>query len=96
MREMLVVTLKEPDVPVTVNVAAPPVAVLLAVSVRTLVPEVGFVPQDAVTPLGSPDTARVTLPVNPYSGVTVTVEVPELPWFRLRLFGAADSTNVGA
>jgi hypothetical protein len=50
-----------------VTVAVPGVAELLAASVRTLVPLVGFVPHDAVTPAGSDDvTARFTLPVNPY------------------------------
>ena len=38
--------------------AVPVVAVLLAVSVKTLVEEVGFVPNVAVTPLGRPDAAR--------------------------------------
>ena len=41
--------------------------------------DVGFVPHEAVTPVGKPVTERLTLPVNPYSGVTVIVEVPELP-----------------
>lgn len=95
VRAILVVALKEPEVPVTVSVVAPAVAVLLAVSVRTLVPDVGFVLHAAVTPLGSPDTARVTLPVNPYSGVTVIVEVPELPWFTPTLLGDADRVKVG-
>jgi hypothetical protein len=54
-------------------------AVLLAVRVRTLVPDVGFVPHVAVTPVGKPEAARLTLPVNPYSGVTVTVDVVEPP-----------------
>ena len=42
-------------------------AVLAAVSVSKLEPvAVGFGAKDAVTPLGRPDTARLTLPVNPY------------------------------
>ena len=56
-----------PDVPVRVAVYWPTVAVLLAVSVRALLPLVGFGLRDAVTPLGRPDTERLTLPVNPYS-----------------------------
>jgi hypothetical protein len=74
---VLAVTL--PEVPVTVTVADADGAELLAVSVRTLAPVVGFVPQEAVTPLGNPVAARLTLPVNPYSGVTVTVDVAVLP-----------------
>ena len=50
----------------TVNVVVPGVAELLTASVSTLLPDVGFVPQDAVTPLGRPETSRLTLPVNPY------------------------------
>ena len=45
---------KAPEVPVIVTVADPVVAVLLAVSVTTLVPVVGLVPNAAVTPLGRP------------------------------------------
>jgi hypothetical protein len=37
-------------------------------------------PKDAVTPLGNPDAARVTLPLNPPALVTVMVSVPLLPW----------------
>jgi hypothetical protein len=64
--ERLVVAVNAPEVPVMVRFAVPPAAVLLAVNVSTLVPLVGFVPHDAVTPLGRPDvTAKFTLPVNP-------------------------------
>lgn len=76
---IVVVAVREPDVPVTVTVAAPVVAVLLAVSVSTLVPVVGLVPNAAVTPLGKPDAARVTLPVKPPTSVTVIVSVALLP-----------------
>ena len=51
----------------------------LAVRVTTLVPVAGLVPKVAVTPLGRPDAARVTLPVNPPASVTVMVSVPLLP-----------------
>jgi hypothetical protein len=62
----VVVAVRLPEVPVTVNVVVPGVAELLTASVSTLLPDVGFVPQDAVTPLGRPETSRLTLPVNPY------------------------------
>jgi hypothetical protein len=58
--------LSEPDVPVMLTVAGPGVAVPLAVSVSILLPVAGFGVKDAVTPLGSPDAAKVTPPVNPY------------------------------
>lgn len=74
-----VVAVVEPEVPVMVTVDAPVVAVLVAVSVSTLVPVVGLVPQTPVTPLGSPDAARVTLPVKPLRSVTVMVSVAVLP-----------------
>ena len=49
----------------------PTTAELLVVSVRILIPEVGFALHVAVTPAGRPDvTARLTLPVNPYCGFT--------------------------
>jgi hypothetical protein len=64
------------EAPVTVTVTGPPtVAVPLAVSVSTLKPEAGLAPNAAVTPVGSPDAARVTAPVNPPTSVTVMVSV---------------------
>jgi hypothetical protein len=61
---------------VIVTVDIPEVAVLLAVSVKTLVVVVGFVPNAAVTPVGKPDADKLTLPVKPLCGVTVTVLEP--------------------
>ena len=76
---MVVVAVKAPEVPVMVTVAAPVVAVLLAVSVSALLPVVGLVPNPAVTPLGNPEAARVTLPANGLTSVTVIVSVALLP-----------------
>jgi len=64
---------------VTVTVEVPGVAVLLAVNVSVLVLVVGFALNDGVTPVGRPDAARVTLPVNPFVGVTVMVLFPLPP-----------------
>src|ERR1700728_1942886 len=89
-----VVAVRLPEVPVIVTVAAPVVAVALAVSVSTLVPVVGFVPNAAVTPLGRPDAASVTLPVNPFLSVTVIVLVPLLPWVTDRLLGESESVKL--
>ena len=61
-----------PEVPVMVSVFVPTAAELAAVNVRMLLPVVGFGFHSAVTPLGRPETERVTLPVNPYSGFTPT------------------------
>lgn len=75
VRTMVVVAVVEPEVPVMVTVDDPTVAVALAVNVITLVPVVGLVPKVAVMPAGRPVAARVTLPVNPPTSVTVMVSV---------------------
>lgn len=84
-----------PEVPVTVTVAVPTVAVLLAVNVRTLVEVVGLVPKLAVTPAGKPEADRLTLPVNPPEGLTVIVLVPVVPCFTVTLEGEAESEKFG-
>jgi hypothetical protein len=76
---MVVVAVRLPEVPLMVTVAVPTVAVLLAVNVSTLVEVVGLVPYATVTPLGRPVAARVTLPVNPFTSVTVMVSAAVLP-----------------
>lgn len=78
-----------------VTLAVPVVAVLLALKVTTLVDVVGLVPKLAVTPAGSPDADKLTLPVNPPEGVTEMVEFPLLPWVTLRLEGEAESVKFG-
>ena len=95
VRASVVVAVRLPEVPVMVTVAVPVVAVALAVSVNTLVPVVGFVPNAAVTPLGRPDAASVTLPVNPFTSFTVMVLVPLLPWVIVRLLGESESVKLG-
>jgi hypothetical protein len=60
-------------------VDVPTVAVLLAVSVSTLVVVTGLVPSTADIPTGEPDTEQVTLPVNGLTSVTVRVSVPLAP-----------------
>jgi hypothetical protein len=80
VNERVVDTVRAPEIPVMVTVALVGVAVLLAFSVTTLDwVEVGFGLKDTVTPLGRPDAERLTLPLNPYRGLTVMVEVPEPP-----------------
>jgi len=76
LRLIVVVWLKLPDAPCMVIVKVPVLALLLAVSVRTLVFVVGFVANAAVTPVGSPVAESVTLPVKPFVGLTVIVLVP--------------------
>lgn len=79
LRAIAAVFVKLPDVPVTVTVAVPVVAVLLAVSVTVLVLVVLPGLNKAVTPLGSPEAARLTLPLKPFCGVIAIVLVPLVP-----------------
>jgi hypothetical protein len=49
------------------------------VNVSVLVLVAGFGLNNAVTPVGRPDAARFTFPVNPFVGVTVIVLFPLAP-----------------
>jgi len=73
----VVVAVVLPDVPVIVALYCPRVAELVAVSVTVLYPVAGFGENDALTPAGKPEIERLTLPVNPYSGLTYTEDIPE-------------------
>jgi hypothetical protein len=79
VRAIAVVFVKLPEVPVMVTVAVPVVAVLLAASVNVLVAVAGLGLNDAVTPLGSPEADRLTLPLKPFCAVTAIVLVPLAP-----------------
>jgi hypothetical protein len=57
VKAIVVLEVRLPEVPLTVIVADPTVATLLAVRVSTLLPVVGSVAKVAVTPLGKPDAA---------------------------------------
>jgi len=90
----VVVAVNPPEVPVMVAVEVPAVAELLAVSVSTLVPVVGFGANDAVTPPGSPDAARLTLPLKPFIGMTVIEDVPDAPGSRFTAPGESESAKL--
>ena len=79
-----------------VTEAVPVVAFLLAVNVSTLVPAVGFLLNFALTPPGSPEAARVTLPLNPFRSDTEMVELPEEPWVTVTDAGEALRLKLGA
>jgi hypothetical protein len=49
----------------------------------------------AVTPPGKPDAARVTLPVNPFTSVTVIVSVALLPCVNARVDAEGASVKPG-
>ncbi len=87
----MVVFVKLPEVPVTVIVTVPVAAVLLAVSVNALVVAVLLGLNEAVTPLGSPDADKLTLPLKPFCGVTVMVLAPLPPCVIVKLLGNAES-----
>jgi hypothetical protein len=95
VRVIEVVRVKLPDVPVMVTVAVPVVAVPLAVKVTVLFVAVLAGLKDAVTPLGSPDADKLTLPLKPFTGLTVTVLVPLPPCVTETLVGDADSEKLG-
>jgi hypothetical protein len=90
VREIVVVLVKLPDVPVMVTEAVPVVAVLLAVNVKVLLLAVLLGLKEAVTPLGTPDADKLTLPLKPFCGVTVMVLVPALPRVIVKLLGDAE------
>ena len=95
VRPMLVVCVKLPAVPVTVTVAVPVAATLLADSVRVLDPVTGLELKEAVTPLGKPEGDSETLVLKPFSGVMVIVLWPLEPCVIVRLAGDADKEKSG-
>jgi hypothetical protein len=90
VREIVVVFVKLPDLPVTVTEAVPVAAVPLAVRVSVLVLDVLLGLNDAVTPLGRPDADKLTLLAKPFCGVTVMVLAPLAPCTIVKLFGDAE------
>jgi len=69
--------------------------VLLAVTVRTLLPVAGFGLNDAVTAVGRPDAVRLTLPLNPFDPATVIPDVLTAPGTTVTVEGEAPSVKLG-
>ena len=92
---MVVVFVKLPEVPVTVTVTVPVVAVPVADRVKRLLDFVGFVPKMALTPLGRPEAAKETLPLNPFRGLMVMEVEPAAPWRKFKLAGDAERVKLG-
>lgn len=84
-----------PEVPVIVRFTVPVAAELAAVRVRTLEVMVGFGLNEAVTPLGRPETDKVTPPLKPFTSVMPMVPLTVLPWVTVMLLGA-DMVKPGA
>jgi len=80
-RIVAVVWVSVPLVPVTVTVRSPAVVALQeSVAVCGDVPNVTLAGRVHVSPAGvEADTAKLTVPVNPFTAVTVIVEVPDEP-----------------
>jgi hypothetical protein len=92
---IVVVSVRLPDTPVIVTVNVPVVAVLLALRDKTLVVVAGFVPNEAVTPVGNPEAESVTSPENPLTGLMVIVLAPATPPFAIvTVVGAAVSVKL--
>ena len=97
VRAIVVVWVKMPDVPVMVTVAVPAGAKALAVSVKILVVAVLVGLNDAVTPVGRPEAAKLTLLAKPPWSVTVMVLVPPArPGVIDRVLGEAERVKLDA
>ncbi len=95
MREIVVVLVRLPEVPVTVTVAAPTAAVPPADKVKRLVLVAGLVPKEAVAPVGRPDAVKFTVPLNPFRGLMVMVVEPAAPWRMVKAVGDVESVKLG-
>lgn len=95
VREAVVVFVRLPDVPVMVIVKVPVAAVPVAERVKRLLAVAGLEPNVALTPFGKPDAVRVTLPLNPLSGLMVMVVEPEAPWRSVKPVGDDESVKPG-
>ena len=98
---MVVLLVVEPDVPVTVTVLVPVVAVedAVKVNVEVALPFAGGVTglgeNAAVMPAGSPEALRVVAELNPFWLVTVMVLVAVEPRVTLTALGEADTVKPG-
>ena len=79
VRVTVALLLKVPAAPVMVTGKVPVVAAALADKVSRLVVVAGFVLKTALTPPGRPDAVKLTLPLNPFTGLTVMVVEPDAP-----------------
>ena len=95
MREIVVAFVMLPEVPVIVTGNVPTAAVPAAVRVRVLVVAVVLGLNDAVTPAGSPDADKLTLPLKPNCGVMVMVFVPLVPCVMVMLLKDVESEKFG-
>jgi hypothetical protein len=86
--------LKVPEVPVTVTMDVTAAAVLAAVRVTVLMPDLTAL-RVAVTPLGSPDAASATVPLKPKMSVMAMVLALLAPGVTLKVVGVAARVKLG-
>lgn len=91
---MVVDAVSVPEVPVIVMLLVAAAAALDTVNISPLVPVVGLASSAAVTPVGSPETARVTAPVNPLTSSTLMVSLPVAFWVIDRVAAEAQSVKL--
>ena len=84
-----------PDLPLTLALKVPVLAALLTVRVNVLLEVEGLGLKEAVTPIGRLDAEKLTLPLKPFVGLMVIVDVPVLPRAILRLLGEAERLKFG-
>ena len=82
-------------VPVTMTLAMPIVAALLAEKVSVLLPVEDTAPKLAVTPVGRPLALNATVPVKPLSALTVIVSVAVAPRATVTLADEDTSAKSG-
>ena len=92
-----VVTVSEPEVPVTVTATGADVmgALAAAVNVMVLVPLLTEL-NDALTPLARPEAVNETRPLKPFCAPTLMLVDEVAPCTTLTLEGEAESVKVGA
>jgi hypothetical protein len=76
---MVIVWVNVPEVPVTLTRVVPVAAVALAVNVNVVAEVVPLGLNEAVTPLGNPETEKVTLPLKPLDPAMLMSVVVLLP-----------------
>jgi len=79
VRVIVVWLVRLPEVPVMVTVTVPMAAVADAVSVSAVEAGSGLELKEAVTPVGRPVAEKLTLPLNPFCGVTLMMLPPLVP-----------------
>lgn len=79
VRDIVVVLVSVPEVPLTVSVYGPATTLAPTLMVTTDELVAGFVPNVPVMPVGQPEAASVTAEVKPLAGVIVAVAVPDDP-----------------